>query len=68
MNLTDEQVEAVEADRSAQLVVAGAGTGKTTVMASRILHLVESGQARSDQLLGLTFTNKAAAHLKAKVW
>ncbi len=68
MNLTDEQVEAVEAERSAQLLVAGAGTGKTTVMARRILHLVESGQARADQVLGLTFTNKAAAHLKAKVW
>ena len=67
MNLTDEQVEAVEADRSAQLLVAGAGTGKTTVMARRILHLVQSGQARPDQILGLTFTNKAAAHLKAKV-
>ncbi|MGH9265560.1 MAG: UvrD-helicase domain-containing protein, partial [Acidimicrobiales bacterium] len=67
MILTDEQVEAVEADRSAQLLVAGAGTGKTTVMARRILHLVSSGQVRADQVLGLTFTNKAAAHLKAKV-
>jgi len=67
MKLTDEQLEAVEADRSAQLLVAGAGTGKTTVMGRRILHLVESGQVRADQVLGLTFTNKAAAHLKAKV-
>ncbi len=67
MKLTREQVEAVEAEPSAQLLVAGAGTGKTTVMARRILHLVQSGQARADQILGLTFTNKAAAHLKAKV-
>ncbi len=67
MKLTAEQLEAVEADRSGQLLVAGAGTGKTTVMARRILHLVESGQVRADQVLGLTFTNKAAAHLKAKV-
>jgi len=65
--LTAEQVEAVEAEPSSQLLVAGAGTGKTTVMARRILHLVQSGQARPDQILGLTFTNKAAAHLKAKV-
>ena len=65
--LTTEQVEAVEAPASSQLLVAGAGTGKTTVMARRILHLVQSGQARPDQILGLTFTNKAAAHLKAKV-
>ena len=67
MKLTDEQAEAVEAEPSAQLLVAGAGTGKTTVMALRILHLVRSGRARPDQILGLTFTNKAAAHLKAKV-
>ncbi len=67
MKLTAEQLEAVEADRSGQLLVAGAGTGKTTVMAQRILHLVSSGQVRADQILGLTFTNKAAAHLKAKV-
>lgn len=65
--LTAEQREAVEAEASSQLLVAGAGTGKTTVMARRILHLVQSGQARPDQILGLTFTNKAAAHLLAKV-
>jgi DNA helicase-2/ATP-dependent DNA helicase PcrA len=52
---------------SSQLLVAGAGTGKTTVMAQRILHLVASGQVPADQILGLTFTNKAAAHLRAKV-
>ncbi|MDQ4091700.1 MAG: ATP-dependent helicase, partial [Actinomycetota bacterium] len=67
IELTAEQVDAVRADASAQLLVAGAGTGKTTVMARRILHLVESGEVRPDQILGLTFTNKAAAHLKAKV-
>ena len=67
MKLTAEQEEAVVADRSGQLLVAGAGTGKTTVMAQRILHLVSSGQVRADQVLGLTFTNKAAAHLKDKV-
>ncbi|MGI8809493.1 MAG: ATP-dependent DNA helicase [Acidimicrobiales bacterium] len=67
MKLTTEQAEAVEADQSGQLLVAGAGTGKTTVMARRILHLVSSGQVRADQVLGLTFTNKAATHLKAKV-
>ena len=67
MNLTDEQLEAVRADLSAQLLVAGAGTGKTTVMAQRILHLVRSGVVTADQILGVTFTNKAAAHLKAKV-
>ena len=67
LELTTEQVEAVAAGPAPQLLVAGAGTGKTTVMAQRILHLVRSGHARPDQILGLTFTNKAAAHLKAKV-
>ena len=67
IELTGEQAEAVAADPSAQLIVAGAGTGKTTVMAQRILHLVESGRAMPDEILGLTFTNKAAAHLQAKV-
>jgi len=67
LELTTEQLEAITAPNAPQLLVAGAGTGKTTVMARRILHLVDSGQARSDQILGLTFTNKAAAHLKTKV-
>jgi len=64
---TTEQRAAIEAPATPQLLVAGAGTGKTTVMARRIHHLVESEQARADQILGLTFTNKAAANLKAKV-
>jgi DNA helicase-2/ATP-dependent DNA helicase PcrA len=67
LEFTHEQVEAIEAPDGPQLLVAGAGTGKTTVMARRMLHLVESGRARADQILGLTFTNKAAAHLKSKV-
>ncbi|HEX2023863.1 MAG TPA: ATP-dependent DNA helicase [Acidimicrobiales bacterium] len=64
---TAEQATAIEAPLRPLLLVAGAGTGKTTVMARRILHLVESGQVRADQVLGLTFTNKAARHLKERV-
>ena len=64
---TGEQATAIEAPLRPLLLVAGAGTGKTTVMARRILHLVESGQVRADQVLGLTFTNKAARHLKERV-
>ena len=67
LTLTDEQREAVEAPLEAQLLVAGAGAGKTTVMAQRILHLVGSGQVSARQVLGLTFTNKAAQHLKEAV-
>ena len=64
---TDEQTDAIEAPLTPQLLVAGAGAGKTTVMAHRILHVVQSGQARADQILALTFTNKAAQHLKQRV-
>ena len=67
VTFTAEQMAAIEAPPGPQLLVAGAGTGKTTAMAQRILHLVSAEQARPDQILGLTFTNKAAAHLKSKV-
>ncbi len=64
---TPEQRAAIGAPLEPQLLVAGAGAGKTTVMARRIFHLVEQGLARPDQVLGLTFTNKAAQHLKEQV-
>jgi DNA helicase-2/ATP-dependent DNA helicase PcrA len=64
---TPEQEAAIEASLAPLLLVAGAGTGKTTVMAQRILAVVENGWARPDQVLALTFTNKAAANLKEKV-
>ena len=49
------------------LVVAGAGTGKTTVMAARVVWLVGTGQVAADGVLGLTFTTKAAAELSHRV-
>ncbi|MGH9225292.1 MAG: ATP-dependent DNA helicase [Acidimicrobiales bacterium] len=64
---TAEQRTAIEAPLGPLLLVAGAGTGKTTVMAQRILWLVDQGHARAEQILGLTFTNKAAFNLKEKV-
>ena len=64
---TPEQDDAIRAPLLPLLVVAGAGTGKTTVMAQRILHLVHTKAARPDQILGLTFTNKAARNLKERV-
>jgi DNA helicase-2/ATP-dependent DNA helicase PcrA len=64
---TPEQQDAIGAPLGPLLLVAGAGTGKTTVMAQRILHLVQSGQARPADILGLTFTNKAARNLKERV-
>ena len=64
---TPEQDDAVTAPPAPMLLVAGAGTGKTSVMAERILWLIRSGKATPDQILGLTFTNKAAANLKKQV-
>jgi DNA helicase-2/ATP-dependent DNA helicase PcrA len=64
---TDEQLAAITAPLSPGLIVAGAGSGKTTVMAARVVWLVGTGQVTPDQVLGLTFTNKAAAELAARV-
>src|SRR3990170_8180972 len=49
------------------LVIAGAGTGKTTVIAQRIAHLINSKRARPEQVLALTFTEKAAAEMERRV-
>jgi DNA helicase-2/ATP-dependent DNA helicase PcrA len=49
------------------LIIAGAGTGKTTVIAHRIAHLINSKQARPEQVLALTFTEKAAAEMERRV-
>jgi DNA helicase-2/ATP-dependent DNA helicase PcrA len=65
--LTEEQLVAASAPLEPGVVVAGAGSGKTTVMAARVVWLVASGQVRPDQVLGLTFTNKAAAELAHRI-
>lgn len=69
-NLTKEQEQAVQEARvdSPSLVVAGAGSGKTELMAVRVLWLVANGFARPDQILGLTFTRKAAAELSKRIY
>src|SRR5690349_17610731 len=64
---SDEQFAAITAPLEPAVVVAGAGSGKTTVMAARVVYLVASGQVTPDQVLGLTFTTKAASQLRAKV-
>ena len=64
---TPEQEEAIRFPLVPLRLIAGAGTGKTTVMAQRILHVVRSGAATDYEVLGLTFTNKAALNLKEKV-
>jgi DNA helicase II / ATP-dependent DNA helicase PcrA len=62
-----EQWAAIRAPLAPTVVLAGAGSGKTTLMAARVVYLVATGQVRPDQVLGLTFTTKAASQLRAKV-
>ncbi|GIM97889.1 ATP-dependent DNA helicase [Paractinoplanes toevensis] len=64
---TEEQIEIISAPVRPFLVVAGAGSGKTETMASRVVWLVANGYARPDQILGLTFTRKAAGELAHRV-
>ncbi len=64
---TDDQLRAATAPLAPGLVVAGAGSGKTSVMAARVVWLVATGQVRPEQVLGLTFTNKAAGELSTRL-
>jgi DNA helicase-2/ATP-dependent DNA helicase PcrA len=65
---SDEQWAAISAPISGPLLVlAGAGSGKTAVMAARVVWLVATGAVRPDAVLGLTFTNKAAGELSTRV-
>jgi DNA helicase II / ATP-dependent DNA helicase PcrA len=64
---TDEQAAAIHHPTEPLALIAGAGSGKTAVMAARIAHLVTSGAARPSQVLGLTFTNKAAQELDERI-
>lgn len=66
--LSDEQLAAVTADLDQPLrVVAGAGSGKTSVMAARVVWAVGRGHVLASEIVGLTFTNKAAAELASRV-
>ena len=62
-----EQAMAIAAPLEPSVIIAGAGTGKTTVMAARVTWLVAKGLVRADQVLGLTFTRKATAELRTRV-
>ncbi|WP_073493107.1 ATP-dependent DNA helicase [Actinacidiphila paucisporea] len=64
---TPEQTACITAPLAPGVIVAGAGSGKTTVMAARVVWLVGTGQVEPEQVLGLTFTNKAAGELSERV-
>ena len=66
-NLNKEQIEAVNYLNGPLLIVAGAGSGKTKVLTSRIAHIIKQKKAFPNQILSVTFTNKAAKEMQSRV-
>ncbi|MDD5281130.1 MAG: UvrD-helicase domain-containing protein [Candidatus Omnitrophica bacterium] len=65
--LNKEQVEAVKHASGPLLIIAGAGTGKTRLVTQRIAWLINQGLAKTDEILALTFTDKAAREMQERV-
>ena len=66
-NLNSEQKKAVIHINGPILIVAGAGSGKTKVLTARIAHIIKEKKAFPNQILSVTFTNKAAKEMKNRV-
>ena len=67
ISLNKEQKEAITYDKKPLLIIAGAGTGKTTVVAERIKYLISQDLAKPEEILALTFTEKAAREMENRV-
>jgi len=65
-SLNNEQKEAVTLEEGPALIVAGAGTGKTTVITKRIGWLIETERAKPEEILAVTFTDKAAQEMEER--
>ncbi len=65
--LNDKQLEAVTLPRQSALILAGAGSGKTRVLTTRIAWLIQTGQASPQGILSVTFTNKAAKEMLTRI-
>src|SRR4030043_1861272 len=65
--LNDQQIKAIKYKNGPLLIIAGAGTGKTTVITERIKYLIEKEFAKPSEILALTFTEKAAKEMEERV-
>ena len=66
-NLNKEQKEAVLSTEGPNLIVAGAGSGKTRVLTTRLIHIINQKKAWANQILCVTFTNKAQKKCKIEL-
>ena len=66
-SLNENQLKAVTHGEGPLMIIAGAGTGKTTVVTERIKYLISSGQAKPQEILALTFTEKASREMEERV-